>query len=411
MTRLTASVVVVSRGRPALLLRCLRSLSQMYHDAFEVVVVADPVGADAVQGSDLSGRVNLVHFDDANISVARNLGLARVSGDIVAFIDDDAVAEPTWLSYLMAAFDDPQVDAATGFVRGRNGISFQSRASTIDETMGATRLELADASTAVFVGRPGRAIKTEGTNCAFRMSALEQIGGFDPAVEYYLDESDLNIRLAHAGKRTAVVPNAQVHHATATSERRAFSRMPETLFQVGASVSVFLRKHAGSADHRPHVENAVVTQRRQLLSHLVAGNCEPRDVARLLGTFTAGIADGYERPIGVLPRITRGKQAFLNMKSEAALPLHQIISGRLFRARRLRTSAKAAARSGGVISLYLFSRTALRHRVRYHPDGYWEQIGGLYGRANRSEPPIAGTTFPKRVNKEINRVALFRGPD
>jgi len=411
MTGMAASVVVVSRGRPALLLRCLRSLSQMYHDAFEVVVVADSEGADAVQSSDLSGRVKLVRFDDANISAARNLGLSQVSGDIVAFIDDDAVAEPTWLSYLMSAFDDPQVDAATGFVRGRNGISYQSRASTIDETMGVAPLELASVSTEVFAGRPGRAIKTEGTNCAFRLSVLEQIGGFDPAFEYYLDESDLNIRLALAGKTTAVVPNAQVHHTTATSERRAFSRMPATLFQVGASVAVFLRKHAGSKDHKPHVENAVGTQRRRLLRHLVAGNCEPRDVARLLGTFTAGIADGYKRPIVEPPRIKAGKGNFLNMKIAAAPPLHQVISGRLYQAKRLRYSASKAARSGAVISLYLFSRTALRHRVCYHPNGYWEQIGGLYGRANRREPPIIGTTFAKRVHKEVNRVALFRSPD
>ncbi|MBV1868351.1 MAG: glycosyltransferase family 2 protein [Marinosulfonomonas sp.] len=411
MTALTASVVVVSRGRPALLLRCLRSLSQMYYDAFEIVVVADAAGIDAVQGSDLSDRLKLVRFDDANISAARNLGLAQVSGDIVAFIDDDAVSEPTWLSYLMPAFEDPQVDAATGFVRGRNGISFQSRASTIDETMGVAPLELADASMVVFTGGPGRAIKTEGTNCAFRMSVLKQIGGFDPAFEYYLDESDLNIRLAHAGKRTAVVPNAQVHHATATSERRAFSRMPETLFQVGASVAVFLRKHAGSADHKPHVENAVATQRQQLLRHLVAGNCEPRDVARLLGTFVAGIASNYGRRVIDPPAIVSAKSAFKNFKAAPALAVQQTISGRYFQAKRLRAQAKAAAEAGAVISLYLFSRTALRHRVSYHPDGYWEQIGGMYGRSNRNERPPIRTTIAKRVGQEENRIAPFRHPD
>ena len=411
MTALTASVVVVSRGRTALLLRCLRSLSQMYHAAFEVVVVADAVGAQAVQNSDLSDRVKLVEFDAANISAARNLGLSRARGDIVAFIDDDSVAEPTWLSHLMSAFENPQVDAATGYIRGRNGISFQARASTIDETIGVTPLELTDASSEIFVGRPGRAIKTEGTNCAFRMSALEQIGGFDPAFEYFLDESDLNIRLAHAGKATAVVPNAQVHHATATSERRAFSRMPATLFQVGASVAVFLRKHAGSVDHELHIENAVATQRRQLLSHLVAGNCEPRDVARLLETFNAGIAVGYGRPIGDPPRIKPARGGFLNAGMGSGFANHQIISGRRFRAKRLRNSARAAARSGAVVSLYLFSRTALRHQIRYHPDGYWEQTGGLYGRANRSERPIIRTTFAERVNNEANRVALFRCPD
>ncbi|MCB2152739.1 MAG: glycosyltransferase, partial [Rhodobacteraceae bacterium] len=60
---------------------------------------------------------------------ARNLGLAAAAGEIVAFIDDDAVPEPRWLARLTAPFADPGIAAAGGFVVGRNGISFQWRAS------------------------------------------------------------------------------------------------------------------------------------------------------------------------------------------------------------------------------------------------------------------------------------------
>ncbi|MCB2123539.1 MAG: glycosyltransferase, partial [Rhodobacteraceae bacterium] len=63
---------------------------------------------------------------------ARNLGLAAAAGEIVAFIDDDAVPEPRWLARLTAPFADPGIAAAGGFVVGRNGISFQWRASCAD---------------------------------------------------------------------------------------------------------------------------------------------------------------------------------------------------------------------------------------------------------------------------------------
>ena len=132
MTATSVSVVIVSRHRPAALTRCLQGIEQLFHSNFEIVVVADPGGIAAIDTMGLANRVKLVPFDQANISAARNAGINQAAGDIIAFIDDDAVPEPTWLDQLCAPFCDQDVQAATGFVRGRNGISFQSRAVVVD---------------------------------------------------------------------------------------------------------------------------------------------------------------------------------------------------------------------------------------------------------------------------------------
>jgi GT2 family glycosyltransferase len=63
----------------------------------------------------------------------------------------------------------------------------------------------------------GFVVKTEGTNCAFRRDVLAGLGGFDPAFRYFLDETDVNLRLAEAGARTVIVPRALVHHGSAAS--------------------------------------------------------------------------------------------------------------------------------------------------------------------------------------------------
>ena len=76
-------------------------LSQVQYDDFEIVVVADAKGLAAHNG--LKGKVKAVQFDDTNISMARNIGIVSSTGEIVAFTDD-AVPEPTLLTYLIAPF-------------------------------------------------------------------------------------------------------------------------------------------------------------------------------------------------------------------------------------------------------------------------------------------------------------------
>ena len=76
-------------------------LFQVQYDDFEIVVVADAKGLAAPNG--LKGKVKAVQFDDANISMARNIDIVSSTGEIVAFTDD-AVPEPTLLTYLIAPF-------------------------------------------------------------------------------------------------------------------------------------------------------------------------------------------------------------------------------------------------------------------------------------------------------------------
>ncbi|MEM8538816.1 MAG: glycosyltransferase family 2 protein, partial [Pseudomonadota bacterium] len=70
--------------------------------------------------------------------------------------------------------------------------------------------------------------------------------------------------------------------------------------------------------------------------------------------------------------------------------------------------ARARVAKGEIVTLLSLSRTTLYHRVFFDPSGVWVQRGGLFGRAERSEPLILMTTRSRRVEKERRRVALLR---
>ena len=274
MTQPAVSVIVVSKGRGKSLALTLTGLIRQLYAPYEIIVVADAEGISTVKAMWLEDKVKAVPFADPNISLARNIGVSVAAGEVIAFLDDDAVPEPTWLTHLTAPFNDPQVSAVGGYVIGRNGISFQWTARAIDYAAREVALDVEGDRPVALTPPRGQAVKTEGTNMAFRRSDLVQVGGFDPAYHFYLDDADLNMRLAKAGRVTAIAPLAQVHHAFAPSPRRGADRVPKDLYEIGASLQVYLRRHCPEAERAAVIDQFRADQQARL--HRFRRNVEGR---------------------------------------------------------------------------------------------------------------------------------------
>lgn len=406
MTPGLVSVIIVSRNRPAELRLCLLALSQQYHAPFEVVVVADRAGIAAL-APDWTDRVIAVPFDDQNISAARNAGIAAATGEVIAFIDDDAVAEPTWLSRLAAPVLAGRAPAAGGLVLGRNGISVQWGARRALPDGSSVPVEPAPVRETVFVPEAGVGLKTEGTNMAFSAATLCGLGGFDPAFRFYLDEADLNLRMAKAGLAVAFVPDAVVHHGFAPSLWRRADRVPRTLFDIGASLAVFLRKHDPAGASEAAKAGEWRQQRRRLIGHMIAGRLEPGAVLRILETFCDGWTQGLSRPIGALAPIVAGSGP-----SRPLQPLsdrsHLLLVGRPRDRARLARQARAEVEKGGRATVHIFSRTALYHRRWFGQDGIWWQTGGLFGRSDRDDPLWMFWRLSDRAEREWSKTKNLR---
>ncbi len=195
------SVIVCTYNGAATLHACLSSLQSLSYPDYEVLVIDDGSVKEVSDIAKAFPSVRYIRQDHAGLSVARNLGAKEAWGEILAYTDDDCIADEDWLSFLAAGFDDPQWVACGG-----PNIPPPARNPT-------------ESVVACAPGAPAHVLITDieaehlpGCNLAIRKSALEAIGGFDPIYRAAGDDVDICWRLREAGGRLRFVPGAMVWH-------------------------------------------------------------------------------------------------------------------------------------------------------------------------------------------------------
>jgi O-antigen biosynthesis protein len=181
------SVVVCSYNGSRTIRDTLEGLGSLDYPDFEVIVVNDG-STDATPAIAAEYPVRLISTPNRGLSNARNTGWEAATGEIIAYIDDDAYPPPHWLKYLAYAF------LTTDHV----GVGGPNIAPPGDGP-------IADC-VANAPGGPVHVLVTDtiaehipGCNMAFRRSALAAIGGFDPRYRAAGDDVDLCWRLMDNG--------------------------------------------------------------------------------------------------------------------------------------------------------------------------------------------------------------------
>jgi glycosyltransferase involved in cell wall biosynthesis len=229
----TFDLVVATVDRAEPLVTLLRSLAEQRGAAFEVIV-ADQNADDRV------ARVIAAHPSLAverieaprGLSRARNAALGRLTGDVVAFPDDDCTYPSGLLqSIAVRLAAEPGLDGIVGREVSEDGTSSPSWAT--------------DAAVLTRENLWNRAISF---TIFLRRAVIEEIGGFDERLGLGAgagpwesgEEIDLLVRAVDAGARIAYDPAVVVRHASKDVDRarlRALGRRD------GTSVGFLLRKH------------------------------------------------------------------------------------------------------------------------------------------------------------------------
>ena len=202
------SVVICTYNRANYLERCIKSMKKQTYPNFEMIVVNGPSTDETDQVLYKYPEIRVVRQEELNgLSFARNLGIEASNGEIIAFIDDDAVADENWIMYLIVGYTDDSVGGVGGLVYGPQKAELHFDRGTINKCAIATAIQNKDRKL-----KKGEFSILMGTNSSFRKDVLYEVDGFDPYFRYYHDESDLCVRIAKKGYRIVYQRDAFVIH-------------------------------------------------------------------------------------------------------------------------------------------------------------------------------------------------------
>ncbi len=334
---LAVSVVICTytESRWPLLVRAVRSAYHQCLEPAQILVVIDHcppllrrARQELVAAADVSDQARLSIIPNAGqrgLSDARNTGVRAARRPIVAFLDDDAAAEPGWLLRLCQHYQDPAVVG----VGGRVVPEFEAGRPRwfppeFDWVIGCT-----------YRGMPGDLEPIRnliGANMSFRRDALVDTGGFSVNLGRIgtkplgCEETDLCIRLT-AGDPTNLLlydPRAVVHHRVPAA-RLTWRYFRARCYSEGLSKAE-VRARAGSArvlsSERVYLLATVPTGIGLGLAGVLRGRLAGTARAAALVAGAGLTAWGYL--VGRLRRPVTISRA-LNLAAIAALPLAALL--------------------------------------------------------------------------------------
>jgi glycosyltransferase involved in cell wall biosynthesis len=191
---LTVSVIVCAYNEAAYLRQCLQSLRSQFRSPDEILVINNASTDTTRQVAlDVTG-VTVIDEPRKGLVQARETGRLAARGDLLVYLDADCRAPETWLERVEARFaHTPALIAVSGpyrFYDWHWGGRLLVRAYD---------MSLAPLTQAVVYHLLGAGTLFYGGNFAVRRTALEAIGGFDTAIEFHGEDTNLGRRLVQVG--------------------------------------------------------------------------------------------------------------------------------------------------------------------------------------------------------------------
>lgn len=235
----TATVAVCTRDRPDDLHRCLESLMRLSHEDNEYLVVDSFSATDETRRVvEAFPQVRYLRENRPGLDIARNRALREARSEVVAFLDDDAVADRNWLAELLRDFNDPWVLCVTGLTMP---LELETEAQEWFETYSPfnrgfrRRVFHRSNHDPAAAGRVGA-----GANMALRRNVLNLVGEFDELLDAGTPtrsggDTEMFARILNRDYRIVYEPAALAWHC----HRRSWKELREVIYGYGVGVYAY----------------------------------------------------------------------------------------------------------------------------------------------------------------------------
>ena len=295
--KVSVVICAYSLGRWDDLRGAIQSVQKQTEVAEEIVLVVDHCPELLEQAKLLPLDIIVIPSRfEKGLSGARNTGAARARGDIVAFLDDDAAADPDWLTRIVNHYEDPRILGVGGMVRpdwedGRP----KWFPSELDWVVGCSYRGMPSSSAPVrnFIG----------ANMSFRRAVLQDSGGFSHGLGQVgitppgCEETELCLRISQRDPDGILLyePAAAVRHRV-PNQRASWSYLRSRCYAEGLSKAMVARlagRDRALAPERAYVRSAVPRGIWRSLADAARGKFVGALAALALVVAVAVTAAGY----------------------------------------------------------------------------------------------------------------------
>ncbi|MFH1480894.1 MAG: mycofactocin biosynthesis glycosyltransferase MftF, partial [Pseudomonadota bacterium] len=200
------SIIIPVRNRAEAITACLQSLKRLDYPGEKLeVIVVDDASDDHTPEVVSTFPVQLISLKEhRQASFCRNLGARRARGEILAFLDSDCTADPSWLKELIPAFTDPSNGAAGGLVDSYFSEKGLDRYEKVKSSLNLGSWPKSSREDKRFFYLPS-------CNLLVRRSLFQKLGGFNEAMVVG-EDVDFCWRLQDQGHHVEYRPVGRVYH-------------------------------------------------------------------------------------------------------------------------------------------------------------------------------------------------------
>jgi len=229
----SVTVVIPTYGRPQMLANCLESLRSLDYPANRLeIIVVDDASPQPIEKVNWAPNVQLIRLtENKGPGEARNRAVQQAQGEIIAFLDDDCLADRHWLRTLVPCFRSPDVAIIGGRVEAADLSNSLAKYEQVQSPllMGTFQRKVRKSSALSYLPT---------CNLLIRKASFFEVGGFDPVLRTG-EDVDLCWRVLETGTNIYFLPAGVVYHYHRTGLISFLGRR----FNYGQSEATLQAKH------------------------------------------------------------------------------------------------------------------------------------------------------------------------